>query len=56
MIMPDLRNLPVLPVLYSQNAALAQVRDYLERATDSSPYGAVEHGTYMIVLGWCEHA
>jgi len=54
--MPDLGDLPVLPVPYSHSAALAQVRDYLERATDSSPYGAVGHGTYMTVLGWCEHA
>jgi hypothetical protein len=54
--MSDLRDLPVLPVPYSHDAALAHVRDYLERATDSSPYTAIDQQTYMTVLAWCDQA
>lgn len=54
--MSGLRDLPVLPVPYSHGAALSHVRDYLERATDSSPYGAIDQETYMTVLKWCEQA
>ena len=54
--MSTLRDLPVLPVPYSHNATLAHARDYLERATDSSPFTHIDQETYMTVMRWCEQA
>jgi hypothetical protein len=54
--MSTLRELPVLPISYNHSAALAHVRDYIERATDSSLYSHIDQDTYMTVLKWCEQA
>jgi hypothetical protein len=54
--MSQLRMLPILgdgdP--YAHYTSLAAIRDFLERATDSSPFSLIDHGMYTTVMQWCE--